>query len=363
MTTNVVKADAESTEAFAGRVFESILGLMDVWSIYVGDKLGLYDALAKGSLTRDGLVSKTGTHWRYITEWLEQQVTTGFLEVDDPTAGHETRVYSLPAAHREVLCDRDSLNYLTPFARLVTAGGLQLPAILEAYRNGGGVSWEQYGPDMRTGQAEMNRPWFVNALGTDWFPEVPELDRRLQQVDARVADVGCGEGWSSIAIAQAYPGVTVDGFDIDQASIVAAREHAREAGVSERVSFHHADGSDAAGQSSYDVVTLFECVHDMAHPVDVLKTARSLVKPDGHVVVMDEAVADSFGDSTDEVERLMYGFSLFVCLPDGMSHDGSVGTGTVMRPSQLEAYAKDAGFGGVSVLPIENDLWRFYSLE
>jgi 2-polyprenyl-3-methyl-5-hydroxy-6-metoxy-1,4-benzoquinol methylase len=363
MTTNVVKADAESTEAFAGRVFESVLGLIDVWSIYVGDKLGLYDALSEGPLTRDELVSQTGTHWRYITEWLEQQVTTGFLEVDDPTAGHEARVYSLPATHREVLCDRDSLNYLTPFARLMTAGGLQLPAILDAYRNGGGVSWEQYGPDMRTGQAEMNRPWFVNALGTDWFPEVPELDGRLQQVDARVADVGCGEGWSSIAIAQAYPGVTVDGFDIDQASIVAAREHAREAGVSERVSFHHADGSDATGQGSYDVVTLFECVHDMAHPVDVLKTARSLVKPDGHVVVMDEAVADSFGDSTDEVERLMYGFSLFVCLPDGMSHDGSVGTGTVMRPSQLEAYAKDAGFAGMSVLPIENDLWRFYSLE
>ena len=363
MSSTMNRAKPEVTEAFAGRVFDSVLGLIDVWSIYLGDKLGLYDALAEAPMSRDELVSQTGTHWRYITEWLEQQVTTGILEVDDPAAGHDTRVYSLPAAHREVLCDLDSLNYLTPFARLITAGGLQLPALLDVYRNGGGVPWEQYGPDMRTGQAEMNRPWFVNALGTDWFPAVPELDVRLQEADARVADIGCGEGWSSIAIAGAYPGVTVDGFDIDEDSIVAAREHAKRAGVADSVRFHRVDGSEATGDGSYDVVTLFECVHDMAHPVEVLEHARGLVKPDGHVVVMDEAVGDAFGDRTDEVERLMYGFSLFVCLPDGMSHEGSVGTGTVMRPAQLEEYAKLAGFSGLSVLPIENDLWRFYSLE
>lgn len=363
VSTTIQQTDPEASEAFAGRVFESVLGLIDVWAIYLGDKLGLYDALAEGPLTRDELVSQTGTHPRYITEWLEQQVTTGILEVDDPSAGHEARVYTLPAAHREVLCDRDSLNYLTPFARLMTAGGLQLPALLDVYRNGGGVPWEQFGPDMRTGQADMNRPWFINALGTDWFPSVPDLHLTLQQTDVRVADIGCGEGWSSIAIAQAYPGATVDGFDIDEASIVAAREHAQNAGVADRVRFHQVDGSVTTGEDTYDVVTLFECVHDMAHPVDVLETARNLVKPEGHVVVMDEAVGDAFGDRSDEVERLMYGFSLFVCLPDGMSHEGSTATGTVMRPAKLEEYARAAGFAGVSVLPIDNDLWRFYSLE
>jgi hypothetical protein len=242
MTTTDPGSHAEASEAFAGRVFESILGVIDVWSIYIGDKLGLYDALADAPMTRDELISRTGTHWRYITEWLEQQVTTGILVVDDPAAGHEARVYLLPAAHREVLCDRDSLNYLTPFARLMTAGGLQLPALLDVYRNGGGVPWEQYGPDMRTGQADMNRPWFINALGTEWFPAVPGLDQRLQEDGVRVADIGCGEGWSSIALALAYPGVTLDGFDIDEASIIAARGHARTAGVEDRVRFHLADG-------------------------------------------------------------------------------------------------------------------------
>lgn len=361
MTTDIRRADPVTTEAFAGRVFDSVLGLIDVWSIYIGEKLGLYEALANGPMTRDDLVSQTGTHWRYVTEWLEQQVTTGILEVDDPSADHDARLYSLPEAQREVLTDRDSLNYLAPFVRLMTASGIQLPALLDSYRKGGGVPWEAYGPDMRTGQAEMNRPWFMRALGTEWFPGVPELHERLGVTDARVADIGCGEGWSAIAIAKAYPNLTVDGFDIDEASMVAAREHAREAGVSDRVRFHHIDGSEALGEGAYDVVTLFECVHDMAHPVEVLSAARRLVKPDGHVVVMDEAVGDGFGAS-DDVERLMYGFSLFICLPDGMSHPESVGTGTVMRPSTLREYATAAGFSDVEVLPIENDLWRFYSL-
>lgn len=363
MTTAMQDNNTETTDGLVERVFESVLGMIDAWSIYVGDKLGFYDALAGAELSRDELASQTDTNWRYVGEWLEQQVTTGLLAVDDPALSADQRVYSLPESHREVLVDRDSVNFLTPFVRLVTAGGIQLPALLDAYRGGGGVSWEQFGPDMRTGQADMNRPWFMNALGSEWFPSVPSLQERLMSPDARVADIGCGEGWSSIAIAKAYPGLTVDGFDVDEASMIAARQHAAEAGVADRVRFHHVDGATIVGEHVYDVVTLFECVHDMAYPVEVLETAKGLVKPDGHVVVMDEAVGERFGERTDEVERLMYGFSLFVCLPDGMSHEGSVGTGTVMRKSQLEEYARTAGFAGVSVLPIENDLWRFYSLE
>lgn len=362
MTTTIESSAAMTTEALAERVFASVLGMADGWSIFVGDKLGLYDALSRGPMTRDELASETGSHWRYVGEWLEQQVTTGFLDVEVASDDAGQRVYSLPDAHREVFVERDSVNYLTPFVRLVTAGGIQLPALIDAYRSGGGVSWEQFGPDMRTGQADMNRPWFINALGTEWFPSVPSVHERLSRQDARVADIGCGEGWSSIAIAQAYPGATVDGYDIDEASMDAARRHASDAGVADRVRFHHIDAAAIDGEDAYDAVTLFECVHDMPQPVGVLETARGLVKPDGHVVVMDEAVGDRFGDRKDEVERLMYGFSLFVCLPDGMSHEDSVGTGTVMRPSKLAEYAGAAGFSGVSVLPIENDLWRFYEL-
>ena len=351
-----------SVDALSERIFESILGTIDTWAIYIGDKFGAYEALAaNGPVTRSELAARTGMHRRYAHEWLEQQVTTGILTVDDASAGADERRYSLPAGHAEVLTDKDSLAYLAPFARLVVAGGIKLPALIEAYCTGGGVSWSEFGRDMRTGQAEMNRPWFLKELGSSWFPSVPALHERLTE-GGLVADVGCGEGWSSIAIAKAYPNVQVDAFDIDEPSIEAARRNAAAEGVAERVTFHNVDAGATPHEGAYDVVAAFECIHDLPYPADVLGFMRRLAKDDGHVIVMDEAVGDAFGDRTDEVERLMYGFSLFVCLPDGMSHPDSAGTGTVMRPDKLREYARDAGFSDIFVLPIDNELWRFYSL-
>ncbi|MDH3190784.1 MAG: methyltransferase domain-containing protein [Acidimicrobiia bacterium] len=354
---------SEMVDRFAGRVFDSVLGAMETWSIYVGDKLGLYEVVAKNdSISESELAARANMHRRYAREWLEHQVTSGILEVDDPAADPADRKYSIPAPHAEVLTMKDSLAYLAPFVRLVVAGGTQLPGLLDAYRSGGGVSWKEFGPDMRTGQAEMNRPWFMNELGSSWFPSVSPIHERLVK-GGKVADVGCGEGWSSIAMALAYPNITVDGYDIDKPSIEAARQHAAAEGVADRVSFQSVDAVTVDRESGYDLVTAFECIHDMPDPVSVLRTMRSISADNGYVVVMDEAVGDAFGDRTDQVERLMYGFSMFVCLPDGMSHQPSVGTGTVMRPSVLEGYARDAGFNRIDVLPIENDLWRFYELK
>ncbi len=329
----------------------------------MGENLGLYAALAqRGSLTGAELAASAQIHPRYAIEWLEQQAVTGILEVNDADLPGDQRRYALPEAHAEVLTDPDSLNYVAPFMRLMTAAGMQLSALLEAYRTGGGVGWPQYGPDMRTGQAEMNRPWFLGGLGTDWFPAVPDLDQRLRD-GARVADIGCGEGWSSIAMALAYPAAAVDGYDLDEPSVQAARAHAEQAGVSGRVRYFAGDAAATDRDGAYDVVTAFECIHDLANPVDVLATMRRLVKPDGQVIVMDERVAERFPGRGDDIERLMYGFSLFVCLPDGLSHSPSAGTGTVMRPDTLRRYAEQAGFSGLEVLPIENDLWRFYRLS
>lgn len=344
------------------RLFGAALGAIDMWSVYIGEQLGLYTALAHaGPLTRDELCTATGMHPRYATEWLDQQAATGFLDLQDPSLPAEQRRYALPAGHVEVLTQPDSTSYLAPFMRLMTAAGMQLPALLEAYRSGGGVGWAEYGADMRTGQAEMNRPWYLSALGTEWFPAVPDLHARLQ-AGARVADIGCGEGWSSIAIAAAYPGARVDGYDLDGPSVAAARGHAAQAGVADRVEFHAGDAAVADRDGSYDVVTAFECIHDLADPVGVLATMRRLVTADGHVLVMDERVAEQFPGAGDDIERLMYGFSLLICLPDGMSHSPTAATGTVMRPETLRRYAERAGYAGVEVLPIDNDLWRFYRL-
>lgn len=345
----------------ADRLFGSVLGTFDVLSIYVGEKLGLYEGIRAGFGTRDRLADHTGTHPRYTGEWLEQQTVSGILTVDDPTLPVDERKYQLPDSHVEVLLDDDSLAYMSGLIRIVAAAAVRVPDLIEAYRAGSGVSWEQFGSDMRSGQADMNRPFFLHSLGTDWFPAIPDLHAKMT-AGGRVADIACGEGWSSIAIALAYPDVRVDGFDIDLPSIKAARRNAQQQGVANRVTFHHGDAADIVAPATYDAVVGFEFVHDLPAPADVLATMRSITKPDGIVVVMDEKVGERFTGEGDDVERAMYGFSLFVCLPDGMSHQPSVATGTVIRPDTMRRYAVEAGFSGVEILDAEADLWRFYRL-
>lgn len=353
--------ETTTAEAFAERVFNAGLETIDVFAIYLGEKLGLYRALlSHGPVTHTELATYTGVDPRYVREWLEQQTVTGILDVDDPS--QDDRRFSLPLGHAEVLLDGDSLNYLAPFLRMLMAGGIAMPQLLDAYRTGGGVSWADLGADARTGQADMNRPWFLNSIGSDWFPKVDDLHAVLTR-GGRVADIACGEGWSTIAIAQAYPDAKVDGYDVDEPSIDAARRNAIEAGVSDRVTFHAVDVSTLELTGEYDALVGFEFVHDLPDPVSVLEAMKRIAKPGAPVLVMDENVGDTFTGERDDVERTMYGFSLLLCLPDGMSHPGSVGTGTVIRPETMRSYARQAGFADATIQPIDNDLWRFYRLS
>jgi 2-polyprenyl-3-methyl-5-hydroxy-6-metoxy-1,4-benzoquinol methylase len=234
---------------------------------------------------------------------------------------------------------------------------------MEAFRTGGGVPYEAYGVDMRNSIAQGNRPGFLKLLGTKWFPAIPDVDRRLRaQPPARVADVGCGTGWSSIGIARAYPLVTVEGFDLDSASIMEARRNAGASGVADRVKFEIRDAADPDLAGAFDLVTAFETIHDMSNPVGALRAMRGLVMKGGAVVVVDEKVAEEFTAPGDDVERFMYGWSAVHCLAVGMTDAESAATGTVMRPSRLRQYAREAGFADVEVLPVEADLWRFYRL-
>jgi Methyltransferase domain len=351
----------EQADALSERVFLSLIGTAELLEVYLGDRLGLYEHLAGQSLTAGDLAERGGIAERYAREWLEAQAVSGFLEVDDVTAEAADRRYGLSEEHALVLLDRDATTYLTPYARMFVAAAQQLPAIMDAFRTGGGVNWRDYGPDMSEGQEAGNRPTYINALA-EWLASVEDLHARLS-AGARVADVGCGGGWSSIAIARAYPDVSIDGFDLDVPAIERARRNAAAEGLSDRVHFHAMDPAEAGHGDTYDVVTAFECIHDLPQPVPVLQTMRSMAGEDGIVLVMDENVAPEFVAPGDEVERIMYGFSTLVCLPDGMSHPGSAGTGTVMRPSVLAGYAREAGFADVQILPIDGGFWRFYRLS
>ncbi|MBM4415479.1 MAG: class I SAM-dependent methyltransferase [Chloroflexi bacterium] len=354
--------DEERAGALVERLLGDVLGTVSIFSVYLGDRLGLYSALANGGpATAAELAARAGVAERYAREWLEQQAVNELLEVAEASDDGARRRYALPAAHAAVLADRDSMTYFAPFARLSGVVDTQLPALLKAYRMGGGVAWGAFGADMREAQGDANRPMFLRQLAQEQLPQIADVHARLQAAPAaRVADVGCGMGWSSIAIALGYPGVTVDGYDIDEPSVEAAREH----GVADRMRFHAEDPGEASG--GCDLVTAVECIHDMPRPVEVLATMRRLAASGGTVLVMDERVAETFGaDGSigDTIERLMYGYSLLVCLPDGMSHTPTAATGTVMRPATLRAYEQAAGFADIEVLPVANDFFRFYRLH
>jgi 2-polyprenyl-3-methyl-5-hydroxy-6-metoxy-1,4-benzoquinol methylase len=345
----------------ADRLVGAVLGAFEAAAVDLGDRLGWYRALADSPATPPQLAERTGSDHRYAREWLEQQAVAGYLTVDDVRAAPDERSYTLPDAHRAVLVDETDPMFTTPFARIAMAFTRNVPRLAEAYRAGSGLSWAEMGREAREGQAAANRPYFAGPLVTDVLPSLPEVDAALR-AGGRVADVGCGFGWSSVGIATGYPAARVDGFDVDVPSIEQARTNAAEAGVADRVRFEVVDAGGLHTEGEYDLVTAFECVHDLPDPVAVLGAMRRLVRPGGTVLVMDERVAETFTAPGDEIERLMYGYSLTCCLPDSMSSRPSVATGTVMRPATLEGYARAAGFAGIEVLPVDHDFFRFYRL-
>ncbi len=361
---NLTEAEIKSRDEFVERLLKSTKGVFDIFSIYLGDQLGFYQILSDSEpRTSIELASKTNANERYVREWLEQQTVAGILEVENPQGEPKSRRFRLPAPYAEVLAAKESLNYLPPLAQMLVAVTRPLPQLLNVYRSGEGIPYHDYGPDIVQGQAGINRTMFVKLIGTEWFPKIPDLHARLQQApSAQIADIGCGAGWSSIGMARAYPNVRVEGFDTDSESIQLARDNAKEAGLNDRIQFHTQDASDPHLKGHYDLVVAFECLHDMSNPVDALITMRHLVNENGTVLIVDERVGDTFTPTGNDVEWMMYGWSVLHCLPVGMANQPSAATGTVMRKDTLRHYALEAGFRDIEMLPIENFFFRFYRL-
>jgi 2-polyprenyl-3-methyl-5-hydroxy-6-metoxy-1,4-benzoquinol methylase len=358
-------SQVEESASFAERLFNDALGAFNIFAVHIGDQLGFYRELSRnGALTPEMLAERTGTQERYVREWLEQQAAACMLDVEENVNGKTERRYRLSSGRAEVLTDRNSLNFMAPLAQLIVGSIHPLEQLLEVYRSGGGVPFSGYGRHMREGQASMNRPMFLQQLGEEWLPAIPDVhERLLADPPASVADIGCGAGWSCIGIAQGYPNVQVDGFDLDEASVKLANQNIQAAGLGERVTVARRDAGDLELQGRYDLVTAFECVHDMSDPVSVLRTMRGLAGDKGAVIIMDERSLEEFQPCAGGLEQLLYGFSILHCLPAGMSEQPSVATGTVMRPDTLERYALQAGFSRVEILPIDHFFFRFYRLR
>jgi 2-polyprenyl-3-methyl-5-hydroxy-6-metoxy-1,4-benzoquinol methylase len=347
-------------QAFVDRMNDSILGAFDVATTYLGLKLGLYRSLADdGPATAAELAARTGTNERLVREWLEQQGATERLEA--VRVGEDWR-FALPAEHAAVLLDTDALDCVGGNMLALIAELGQVPRLVESFRTGEGIPYADYGPDEVEGQMMGNRAVYRLQLKS-WFAAIPDVATRLADGTARVLDIGCGAGWSSVSIAQAYPGVRVDGIDLNPGSIEAAVRLAEDEKVTDQVRFEVRDAATLAG-AGYDLATMFEMVHDLAHPVQALRAAREALGPAGVVLIADEPVADSYqAAASDDFERRHYGWSVLHCLPASMTEPDSAATGTVMRPDTLRSYARQAGFTEVDILQVPGAAYALYLLR
>ena len=362
MTTST---DVDAREVLAGRLVDGLTGAMETLGVYLGVELGLYRALADlGEVTEAEVAGRAGVAPRYVREWLEQQAVAGYLACADATLPAPERRYRLPDGHAEVLVDADSPYHAGPLALALAGVARVLPQLPGAYRSGAGVPYADYGREIRQGIAAANRPMFLHELAATWLPAVPDLHQRLRSAPSpRVLDLGCGLGASSVALARAYPRATVLGVDLDETSVAQARAGAAQAGVADRVSFVAGDAAQVTSEAPFDLVTIFEALHDMGDPVGALRAARDRLANRGSVLVADERVADAFTAPGDATERLMYGWSILHCLPATLAEDPVEATGTVLRAPTLARWAAAAGLTGFEVLAIDNPFWRFYRLH
>ena len=323
-------------------------------------RLGLYAALVTPH-TAAGLAAETGIDQRYAREWLEQQAIAGLVTVVGP-GDADSRVYGLDAEQAASLADPESPLYAGSMALLMGGVGAVVGDLPEVYRTGGGIPFGAYGDDVRLGQGLFNRAGYLGQLTQEWVPALPGVSDLLSRPGARALDLGCGVGWSSIALAMAYPELHVLGVDSDDASVMDARANAEAGGVADRVRFEVADADAPVEPGSCDVAFYFEALHDLAHPVESLAAVRPALRPGGVVVVVDERAEEEFAPGGSEIERLLAASSVLHCLPVGRSQPDSAATGALLRPATMRAYAGRAGYVRTDVAPIEHDVFRFFVL-
>ena len=307
----------QKAEAFAERILRDVNSAFSSMNLYIGYRLGLFDALsASGPTSVEKLAGYTKYSERYLLEWLSCMAAGNYIDYD-PTSNQ----FSLSPEHAVCLLNQDSAEYTLPFVAWIPSVARVLPSLMNAFRSGGGVPYEEYGDDARVdGIGLANRPLFENEYVSKWIPTMPDIEERLKK-GARVADIGCGIGWSSIVLAQGFPNIQIDALDGDEASIIKARRIAREKKVEDRVIFHASMMEDSDLQGPYDLVTAFEVVHDMPYPVKGLSRMREIVADDGAVLLAEEAVGDTLEENRNFLGSLMYNFSVLHCLPQSMASD------------------------------------------
>jgi SAM-dependent methyltransferase len=340
MTTTDLPAqiDTDKLMAFVFRAVEEVGAGLNCALVVMGDQLGYYRDLAEhGPSTAAELAGRTGTGADYATEWLNAQAAGHFVEYDP-----SSKRYTLPAEHAVALTDENSPAYLPGFYQLAHGVLRDAPQVVEAARGSGGLGWHQHNADVHLGCERFFRPGYAANVVAGWLPALDGVLLKLQD-GARVADVGCGHGSSTILMAQAFPRSVFLGSDYHRESIGTARERATEAGVADRTTFEVSAGAGFSG-SGYDLVTMFDCLHDMGDPVGAARHVRENIAPDGTWMIVEPAAGDAPEDNFTPVGRAFYGFSTLLCTPASLSQEVGAALGAQAGPRRIRAVVTEAGF-------------------
>jgi SAM-dependent methyltransferase len=339
MSVSALQAINESKlREFVRRAVGEMGAAMNAALILVGDKLGLYKAMAgAGPMTSAELAAKTKTTERYVREWLCAQAAGGFVVYEPHTA-----TFTLPPEQAMALADEQSPVFLPGFFQAVSACMKDAPRILEAFRTGKGVGWHEHDPDLFLGTERFFRPNYRAHLVNEWIPALGDVEAKLK-AGAKVADVGCGLGTSTILMAQAYPESSFTGFDYHRQSIEMAREAAAKAGVSGRVKFEIAKSKDYPGHD-YQLVAFFDCLHDMGDPEGAARHVRESLDPNGAWMIVEPFAHDRLEDNLNPIGRVFYGASTMLCTPASLSQEVGLGLGAQAGEGRLAGILKAAGF-------------------
>ncbi len=330
--------DPKKLEEFVFRAVDEVGATLNAALVVMGDKLGLYRALVEGGpLTSGDLATRTGTAERYVREWLNAQAAGGYVDYDP-----STETYALPPEQAVALTDESSPAYLPGFFQIALGSVLDSPRITEAARDGEGFGWHEHGHDVLEGCERFFRPGYNANLVESWLPALDGVVAKLER-GATVADVGCGHGASTILMAQAFPQSSFVGSDYDESSVATARTRAAEAGVGERVRFENAPASGFSGRD-YDLVTMFDCLHDMGDPVGAGRHVREALAEDGTWMIVEPAAGDRVEDNFNPVGRAYYGFSTLLCTPASLSQEVGLALGAQAGEARIREVVEAAGF-------------------
>jgi SAM-dependent methyltransferase len=330
--------DGDKLMGFVFRAVGEVGATLNTALVVMGDRLGFYRALADvGPLTPAELAERTGTAERYVREWLNAQAAGGYVDYD-PDSGR----YTLPPEHAVALTDESSPAYVPGFFQIALGSVHDSPRIIEAAKTGAGIGWHDHVHDVHEGCERFFRPGYNANLVPAWLPALDGVVGKLHR-GARVADVGCGHGASTIVMAQAFPASTFIGSDYHEGSIRTARERAKEAEVTDRVSFEVAPSASYSGRG-YDLVTMFDCLHDMGDPVGAARHVHESLAADGTWMIVEPAAGDRVEDNLNPVGRAYYSFSTLLCTPASLSQDVGLALGAQAGEARIRDVVTSAGF-------------------